>query len=233
MNKRKKMMLLCFAVLLCMIICIKMKKETVVKTVALPVSNKTIILDAGHGLPDNGTVGFNGTAEQKINLEIVLKLQSLLEQSGCTVILTRADENGIYEACNRSIRTKKLSDMKKRVYIGNNSEADIYLSIHLNYYIESKYRGWQTFFQSENNKSKRLAEIIQQEITNNLDKNNRKPKTIRDSYILKKITIPSVIVECGFLSNPSEEQNLKDKEYQSKLAWGIYIGIQKYFEEDK
>lgn len=184
------------------------------------------------GLPDEGAVGFCSTSEQSINLAIVLKLQALIEQSGATVILTRADENGIYETGNNTIRSKKLSDMKNRVYIGNNSEADIYLSIHLNYYKERKYDGWQTFYQKDNKKSKALAEIIQQEMNNNIKvKNNRVPKIITDAYIMNKVVIPTVIIECGFLSNKQEEQKLKQEDYQQTLAWGIYIGIQRYFGE--
>lgn len=184
------------------------------------------------GLPDEGTVGFYGTPEQSLNLAIVLKLQALIEQSGATVILTRADENGIYEVGNNTIRTKKISDMKNRVYIGNNSDADIYLSIHLNYYKDSKYDGWQTFYQRNSKNSQLLAESIQQEMNNNSKKiNNRRPKIITDSYIMNKVTIPSVIVECGFLSNKQEEQKLKQEDYQQTLAWGIYIGIQNFFGE--
>lgn len=173
---------------------------------------------------------FYGTSEQKINLSIVLKLQKLLEQSGCTVILTRTDENGIYEVDKYSIREKKVSDMKKRVYIGNNSQADIYISIHLNFFEQSKYSGWQTFYKSGNKESETLANMIQNEISNNIQKeNDRVPMTIKGSYIMDKLSLPSVIVECGFLSNTNEEQLLKEDCYQNSITWGIYIGIQKYF----
>lgn len=173
---------------------------------------------------------FHGTTEQKINLSIVLKLQKLLEQSGCNVILTRIDENGIYEIDKRSIREKKISDMKNRVDIANNSDANIYISIHLNYFVQSKYDGWQTFYKASNENSKKLALIIQEELSNNINKeNNRIPMSIKGSYIIDKIKIPAVIIECGFLSNKEEERLLKEDAYQNKISWGIYIGIQKYF----
>jgi len=197
-----------------------------------PVTSKVIVLDAGHGAPDYGTEGATGVTEQEINLDVTLKLQALLEQTGAKVVLTRSDENGIYEVDKDSIRSKKISDMKNRAYIGNNSNADIYVSIHMNYYTDSQYSGWQTFYQSRSETSKKLSKLIQQALNDNINTSKRQPMAIKGAYIMDKVEIPSVIVECGFLSNPQEEQKLKTDEYQSKLAWGIYIGIQKYFMEE-
>lgn len=188
----------------------------------------------GIGLPDEGGIGFSGTTEEAINLSIVLKLQKLIEQSGAKVILTRSDENGIYDIDSRSIRNKKVSDIKKRVYIGNESNGNIYVSIHLNKYSQSKYSGWQTFYQSENVDSKMLSEKIQLELNKNIDKDNKRvPMAIKGIYIMDKLKIPATIVECGFLSNEEEENMLKKNDYQNKLAWGIYIGLQQYFLERK
>ena len=204
--------------------------ETTIKTNATPITNKTIVLDAGHGLPDEGAVGFTGTTEQAINLSIVLKLQKLIEQSGAKVILTRSDENGIYSLDSNSIRSKKVSDIKNREQIIDNSDADICVSIHLNKYTDSKYSGWQTFYQSSNENSKMLSEHIQTEINNNMDEeNDRVPMAIKGVYLMEHIDVPGVIVECGFISNPEEEQKLKEDSHQSKIAWGIYAGIQQYF----
>lgn len=186
------------------------------------------------GLPDEGGVGFTGTTEEAINLSIVLKLQKLIEQSGAKVVLTRSDANGIYDIDSKSIRNKKVSDIKKRVYIGNESGGNIYVSIHLNKYPEQKYNGWQTFYQSGNENSKLLSEKIQLELNKNMDKENKRvPMAIKGVYIMDKVKIPSVIVECGFLSNEKEEAMLKQEEYQNKLAWGIYLGLQQYFLERK
>lgn len=185
----------------------------------------------GIGKPDEGAVGLFGTTEQAINLSISLKLQKLIEQCGAKVILTRSDENGIYSIDSKSIREKKVSDIKNRVDLGNNSNADIFISIHLNKYPPSEiYRGWQTFYQNKNDESKNLATLIQNNINKNIDyENNRTPMKITDVYIMKNITIPTVIVECGFLSNSEETTLLKDDTYQYKLAWGIFLGIQEYF----
>lgn len=180
----------------------------------------------------NGAVGFTGTTEQAINLEIVLKLQELIEQSGAKVILTRSDENGIYSADSTSIRNKKISDIKNREAIVDDSSADIFVSIHLNKYEDSKYRGWQTFYQSKIDNSKTLATSIQNELNNNINQDNtRVPMAIKGVYLMEHIEVPGVVVECGFISNPEEEQELKQETHQSKLAWGIYTGIQKYFQE--
>lgn len=200
------------------------------KVNATPTTNKRIIIDAGHGLPDQGTASSSGITEQNINLQIALKLQGLLETSGADVLLTRSDENGIYDVDKNSIRDKKISDTKNRVEIGNNSDADIFVSIHLNYYQDGKYRGWQTFYQSTSAESKKLASDIQAEMNSNFNRENiRQPMAIKGVYIVDKIKIPTVIVECGFLSNVDEEKLLQETSYQDSIAWGIYLGIQKYF----
>jgi len=117
------------------------------------------------------------------------------------------------------------------VEIGNNSNADIFVSIHLNKYPESsKYRGWQTFYQKNNEDSKFIAESIQNYLNKNIEyDNNRKTLPISNVYIMEHIKIPSVIVECGFLSNEEETMLLKTDEYQNKIAWGVFIAIQDYF----
>ena len=204
--------------------------ENVVETVSLPVSGKTVIVDAGHGKPDEGAESSNGTTEAETNLAIALKLQNLLEQSGCTVILTRSDENSIYDIDSNTLREKKISDVHNRVKIGNESSADIFVSIHLNKIPQQQYDGWQTFYKKGNEEGEKLATSIQDSLGESIQKeNNRVPKTIDNIYIIKHVEIPTTIVECGFLSNPEEEKQLLDNNYQDKLAWGIYNGIINYF----
>lgn len=177
-----------------------------------------------------GAVSNNGVSEADINLKIVLKLQQLLEQSGTEVILTRSDENAIYDLDKKTLRDKKNSDIKNRVKIGNNSSADIFVSIHLNKIPQRQYSGWQTFFKDGNEDSKKLATSIQNNLNEAMQKENkREPLKINNIYIIKKVEIPTTIVECGFLSNPEEEKLLQQDEYQDKLAWGIYNGIMQYF----
>lgn len=207
-------------------------KEDLVATVSLPISNKVIIIDAGHGEPDGGAVSNNGTTESQINLKIALKVQSLLEQSGSTVILTRSDENGISDASKSTIRQKHVSDIHNRVKIGNESSADVFVSIHLNKISQSQYSGWQAFYKKENEDSKRLATSLQNGLDAAIQKENkREPAKISGIYIVDHVEIPLSIVECGFLSNPEEEKLLQQDEYQDRLAWGIYNGIIEYFYE--
>ena len=201
-----------------------------IETVSTPVSNKTVIVDAGHGSPDEGASSNSGVTEAEINLQIALKLQNLLEQSGCIVILTRSDENEIYDAESNTIREKKISDMKNRVKIGNESSSDIFVSIHLNKIEQSKYSGWQTFYKPGNDDSKKLATSIQNNLNDAIQKENKRiPAALSTVYLMKNVEIPITIVECGFLSNPDEEKLLQTEEYQEKLAWGIYNGINEYF----
>lgn len=210
-----------------------LKEESrTLETVALPVTNRVIILDAGHGKPDEGAQSQNGTTEAETNLKIALKVQNLLEQSGSTVILTRSDENAIYTSEEDSLKKKKVSDIQNRVKIGNESSADIFVSIHLNKIPQQQYWGWQCFYQQDNEKSVKLAQSIQNGLNESIQKENkRKPMKLDTVYIMKHIEIPTTIVECGFLSNPEEEKQLLEDGYQDRLAWGIYQGIMDYFQE--
>ena len=172
----------------------------------------------------------NGFTEAESNLKIALKVQNLLEQSGATVILTRSDENSIYDVDSNTLREKKISDIHNRVKIGNESSADIFVSIHLNKIPQQQYWGWQTFYNKTNEQGHKLATSIQNSLNETMQKENtRVPMKIDNVYIIKHVEIPTTIVECGFLSNPEEEQLLLTDEYQNKLAWGIYTGIMDYF----
>ena len=171
-----------------------------------------------------------GTTEAESNLKIALKVQNLLEQSGATVILTRSDENAIYDIDKKTLKQKKISDIHNRVKIGNESSADIFVSIHLNKIPQQQYWGWQTFYKKENEEGRKLAISIQNNLNNAIQKDNKRvPMKIENVYIIKHVEIPTTIVECGFLSNPEEEKLLLTDEYQNKLAWGIYTGIMDYF----
>lgn len=164
-------------------------------------------------------------------MKIALKLQNLLEQSGCIVILTRSDENAIYDIDAKTLKQKKISDIRNRVKIGNESSADIFVSIHLNKILDQQYYGWQTFYNENSEDGKRLAIAIQENLNEAIKiENNRVASKIENIYIINNVEIPTAIVECGFLSNKEERENLLNDSYQNKLAWGIYNGIIKYFE---
>ncbi len=172
----------------------------------------------------------HGTTEAESNLKIALKVQNLLEQSGATVILTRSDENAIYDIDSKTLKEKKVSDIQNRVKIGNESSADIFVSIHLNKIAQEQYWGWQTFYKQGSEEGQKLATSIQNNLNNTIQKENtRIAMEIDNVYIINNVEIPTTIVECGFLSNQEEEQLLQTDEYQNKLAWGIYTGIMDYF----
>ncbi len=171
-----------------------------------------------------------GTTEAETNLKVALKLQNLLETSGSTVILTRSDENAIYDLDSKTLKQKKISDIHNRVKIGNESAADVFVSIHLNKIPQPQYWGWQCFYKEGDEKSTNLAKQIQSNLNDAIQKENKRvAMKLNTVYIMKHVEIPISIVECGFLSNPEEEKQLLEDDYQNKLAWGIYNGITDYF----
>ena len=202
----------------------------------MPITNKTIVLDAGHGGIDSGTSSDDKTIfEKDINLAITLKLKELIESSGALVILTRDDDSSLYEESeNKTTRQKYNENLKNRKKIVDESNADMFISIHLNYFTQSKYYGAQTFYPEGDTDGKALANCIQDELKRVVDNDNdRVIKPRNDLYLLKDCKIPSALIECGFLSNEKEAKLLNDEEYQEKIAWAIYAGIQKYFGEDE
>lgn len=191
----------------------------------------TIVVDAGHGEPDGGAVSENGIKESDLNLQIAEKLKVKLENENFKVVMTRENENNVADLAvqNSSIREIKTADLNNRVKIANESNATLLVSIHMNKFQDSKYRGWQTFYSQSSEKGKKLAESIQESIKGNVQiENNRTALKIDGIKIIDKSVIPAVIIECGFLSNYEECELLQDDGYQDKLAEGIKIGIEKY-----
>lgn len=200
----------------------------------MPITNKTIIVDAGHGGIDPGSMTDDQSVKEKdVNLKITKKVKELLEASGAMVILTRNDDTSLYtEQAGKTIRQKYNENLKNRKKIIQESSADMFISIHLNKFQESKYYGAQTFYPAGKEDDKQLATYIQGELKRVVDKtNNRKIKSTNDIYLIKDNEIPSTLIECGFLSNDKEAKLLNDEEYQDRIAWSIYVGIQKYFSE--
>ena len=196
------------------------------------LENGKIIIDAGHGDPDGGAVSKNGVKESELNLQIAQKLALKLKENNFEVIMTRKDENNIASESmqNKKIREIKSDDLNNRVKIANESGASILVSIHMNKFEDSKYRGWQTFYSKNSENGKKLAESIQSSIGECIEyENKRTALKIEGIKIIDKSLIPAVIVECGFLSNEEECKLLQEEEYQEKLAEGIKNGIIKYF----
>ena len=193
--------------------------------------SKVIIIDAGHGGIDGGGIGITGTVEKDINLLISQKLKAYLEDHGYTCIMTREVDEGLYGQYG-TIRNKKNEDLKNRKELIKKYRGDIFISIHLNKFTQSQYFGAQVFYLKGDEESHKLAKGIQDELIKTIGRGNKRvEKASNEYYILRGNTIPSIIVECGFLSNSQEERLLKSVEYQNTLAWSIYIGLIKYFNE--
>ncbi len=187
----------------------------------------TIVLDAGHGGRDAGCSGVNtGVAESDINLAIVKKLQTLLEDFGFRVVLTRSDNNGLYDD---NADNYKVSDMSRRIEIIEATNADFVVSIHQNSYPNSHAIGAQAFWQEDDENSENLAKAIQEMLVSQIP-NARTEANYGDYYILKESQTHAVLVECGYLTNPDEEMLLTQDSYQEKLAYAITCGILKYFD---
>ena len=232
LNKKKALILTLVVVFLIFLSGVLKEKLFVTEETFLPSSGKTVIIDAGHGSPDGGAVGESGVLEKDLNLSVAMSLQKFFESGGTQVLLTRSDDNGIYDVSG-SIKNKKVSDIKNREEFIKSVNADAFISIHMNKFPEKKYSGPQVFYSGNNEKSKSLAECIQKSMISALNPQSKREIKQADSsiYLLKHTEIPAVLVECGFLSNPEEENKLKDKNYQRQLAWSVYCGIVEYFNE--
>ena len=188
----------------------------------LPLKNKTIIIDPGHGYLDPGTISGN-IYEKDINLKISLKLRNELIRVGANVLMTR---DGDYDLSSPKAMYRKKSDFDNRISLINNSNSDLYLSIHLNYLNNKTYYGPQVFYKNED---KKLANIMQKSL-NKKTNSNREIKIIpNDTYMYKRLKISGLLIECGFLSNNNEKNKLIKDDYQNSIAIAIRDGLISYF----
>ena len=203
-------------------------REGAVYVDSVQVENKKkvcVVIDAGHGGTDPGKVGVNNQLEKDINLEIAQKLKQFLQAEGITVVMTRENDGGLYD---EDASNKKVQDMKRRLEIIEAAEPVLVVSIHQNSYHEEYVKGAQVFYYETSENSRRLAQIMQEQLRA-LDSENHRQAKGNDSYfLLKKTAKPIVIVECGFLSNCEEAEKLSTELYQEKMAWNIHMGIMKY-----
>ena len=198
--------------------------STVATSTAMPLGI-TVVIDAGHGGLDGGSVGTKtGVTERDLNIVYAKKLTKFLEDFGIDVVNTRLDTNGLYGEVTDDY---KIVDMENRAKIINQSNAQILISIHMNKFTDSSQSGAQVFFEQGNEDSEKLAESIRNILVANFD-NARKLTLAGDYYILNQTEPVGVIIECGFLSNPTEEQLLQQEEYQNKMCYSIYCGIINY-----
>lgn len=187
-----------------------------------------IVVDAGHGGEDGGASAADGTKEKDINLAIALPLGDLLHIMGCDVSYTRTTDTMV-EATGATLRERKVSDIKNRLqYI---EQADLAVSIHQNKFPQTKYSGAQIFYAVSNEDSRVLAEAVRSSVVGLLQpENTRELKKGEDTvYLLKHATRPLILVECGFLSNEQELQQLKERDYQRKMAFAVAGGLFSYF----
>ena len=183
----------------------------------------TIVVDAGHGGIDPGKIGVNNALEKDINLAIALKLERNLKENGIHVVMTRTDDNGLYKANDTN---KKVRDMKNRLEIIEQAKPALAVSIHQNSYPDPSVSGVQVFYYKDSVKSKEAAEIMQAQMIRTLKPaKERVAKENGSYYLLKKTSVPIVIVECAFMSNPAEAALLTQEEYQERVAWAVYMGI--------
>lgn len=188
-----------------------------------------VVIDAGHGGMDGGAIGKSGTIEKYINLMIANKVKGYLDLSGYTCLMLREDDSGLYDD-KGSIRERKIQDLKRRKELINKYNGEIFISIHLNKFPEEKYYGAQVFYPKDDEKSHNFATIMQQQLIEDLDKGNKRvEKASPDYFLLKNNSMASIIIECGFLSNGKEEVLLKDENYQNRIAFSIFKGINNYY----
>lgn len=182
------------------------------------LTEKTIIIDPGHGGEDGGTVSASGQKESVVNLQISKRLDDLLHFYGVDSMMTREEDISVHDSGAKSIRQKKNSDIHNRVAMVNGIDNALLISVHQNSFPETKYHGMQVFYANE--ASKDLAKRMQDHVRIFLDPENKRQvlKVQSSVYLLNHITCPAVLAECGFLSNPTEAQLLQSDSYQKKIA---------------
>lgn len=191
---------------------------------------KCVVIDAGHGGIDPGKVGINGVLEKDINLSIALKVKKYLEQQDVIVILTRENDNGLYQETSSN---KKQEDLNNRIHLINSANAALAVSIHQNSYTSPLVEGIQVFYYQNSSQGEYIASLMQEQLILGMQPNKeREAKPDSSYYLLKHSSIPMVIVECGFLSHPEEANLLTLNAYQEKMAWNISLGILKYLNHD-
>lgn len=233
MKVNKKSLRLTFVLIGCFIvlaICARIT-EHALPTAAAASSKPVIVLDAGHGGLDSGAVGTTGVLEKDVNLSIVLALRDMFEMSGFEVVLTRDEDISIYDPGVEGIRNQKLNDMDNRLEIIQKYPDSIFLCIHQNNFTDPKYFGGQMFYNNNNPQNRTLAQIMQNKFAQLQPGNGREIKlTGEELFLLKSNKNPSLMIECGFLSNPEEEQKLSTWEYQQKVAFTIYGGVMEFID---
>lgn len=188
---------------------------------AKKLNEYVVYIDPGHGGYDGGAKA-NGLVEKDLNLTIGLRLRTYLETAGVKVLMTRTDDRDFVTPGNG---TKKKRDLDKRIEMINKSDADLFISIHMNAIPDTRWRGAQTFYYDSYPENKILANCIQESLVEYLQNTTRKAKEVKTLYLFKNVAKPGVLVEIGFLSNPDEARDLNNPHYQDKVAYALFLGI--------
>ena len=182
-----------------------------------------VVIDVGHGGIDSGKVSADGILEKDVNLAIAKKLKVLLEQEDVCVTLTRDSDTGLYREGDSN---KKVADLQNRCALIEKIDPACTVSIHQNSFSSPEVRGAQVFYYGQSEASKELAELVQASLIKRADpENHRRAKANESYYLLKRTVSPTIIVECGFLSNPTEAAFLTSEDYQNRLVWAIHMGV--------
>ena len=201
---------------------------TVIKENSQIPDRRTIIIDPGHGGEDGGATSCTGILESNFNLEISLRLQDLLELLGYPTKIIRKTDISVYTAGD-TIAAKKVSDLKNRVEFINQTPNALVLSIHQNYFGDSRYNGAQVFYPKTAG-SEQLAKQLQHKMINTLNPGSRRAaKRAEGVYLMEHIHCTGILIECGFLSNPQEEALLRSADYQKNLCCVIASACGEYF----
>ncbi|HEY8390565.1 MAG TPA: N-acetylmuramoyl-L-alanine amidase [Clostridia bacterium] len=223
----KKKIIIISCIFICLVIAAVILTSTVQANRYIPRLKTTIVIDAGHGGIDGGVTGVNTKVkESELNLKVAKKLEKYFKSYGFDVVMTRTNSDGLYGG---SVKNFKQKDMKARAEIIRKAKPDAVISIHMNFFSQSKQRGAQVFYKKGNEAGKELARNIQETLALNIEYCNRLYLS-GDYYIVNCTDYPSVIVECGFLSNADDEALLITDEYQEKLAYHIMLGCMKFLD---
>ena len=197
------------------------------KTAAANTVLPTIVLDAGHGGEDGGAVSQSGILEKELNLAIAVRLQSLLTANGFRVVMTRTEDEMLYDKTADYQGRKKSLDLAARRKIAEQTPNCVFVSIHMNSYPDARYDGLQVWYSPNHPSSKEIANTIQKTAKELLQpQNDRDTKAATSAiYLLHNLQIPAVLVECGFLSNPAEAERLNSPEYQEQLALMLSLAV--------
>ncbi len=225
---RKKVELVVLILLLAGLLAVSRNLEKYVSSGKVRDAETTVVIDAGHGDQDPGKIGVNDALEKDVNLQIAKRIKKLLEKKNIKVIMTREDDTTLARDGGGS---QKVQDMKARVELINKTKPNLAVSIHQNSYPEESVHGAQVFYFTHSAEGERAAGIMQKALLAVDPENTRQEKADDGYYLLRRTEVPTIIVECGFLSNREEAGKLVDKEYQKKVAEAVVQGIEEYIQK--